>query len=126
MNLKKGQYVAFMTNQPAAHLNEMFGYNDLGPDNFEKMEEVGRIKTLIDESTFLINTGGFYCVVDTKDILRVVPIEDALSRRVRTRRTDLLSGTQCAFLSGSALWEYCPGKVRECCARGDEPTFSRR
>ena len=31
MNLKKGQYVVFMTNQPAAHLNEMFGYNDLGP-----------------------------------------------------------------------------------------------
>ena len=29
--LKKGQFVAFLTNQPAAHLNEMFGYNDLGP-----------------------------------------------------------------------------------------------
>ena len=27
--LKKGQFVAFLTNQPAAHLNEMFGYNDL-------------------------------------------------------------------------------------------------
>ena len=74
--LKKGQYVAFLTNQPAAHLNEMFGYNNLGPDDFEKAEEIGVIKTVIDDCTYLINTGGFYCVVDKKDILRVVPIED--------------------------------------------------
>ena len=74
--LKKGQFVAFLTNQPAAHLNEMFGYNDLGPDDFEKAEEIGVIKTVIDDCTYLVNTGGFICVVDTKDILRVVPIED--------------------------------------------------
>jgi len=76
MNLKKGQHVAFMTNQPAVHLNEMFGYNDLDPDDFEKTEEIGLIKTVIDDSTYLISTGGFYCVVDSKDILRFIPIED--------------------------------------------------
>jgi len=74
--LKKGQFVAFLTNQPAAHLNEMFGYNDLDPDDFEKTEEIGLIKTVIDDSTYLINAGGFYCVVDSKDILRFIPIED--------------------------------------------------
>ena len=26
---KKGDYVAFLSNKPIAHLNEMFGYNDL-------------------------------------------------------------------------------------------------
>ena len=57
--LKKGQFVAFLTNQPAAHLNEMFGYNDLGPDDFEKAEEIGVIKTVIDDCTYLVNTGGY-------------------------------------------------------------------
>ena len=54
----------------------MFGYNDLDHDDFEKTEEIGLIKTVIDDSTYLINAGGFYCVVDSKDILRFIPIED--------------------------------------------------
>jgi hypothetical protein len=117
MNLKKGQYVVFMTNQPAAHLNEMFGYNDLGPDNFEKMEEVGRIKTVIDESTFLINTGGFYCVVDTKDVLRVVQIEDVSQEELELEEPIYYQAPNVHSCqetpSGNTVQEKCENAARE-------------
>ena len=35
---KKDGYIAFLTNEPQVHFNEMFGYNDLTVtvDDFEK------------------------------------------------------------------------------------------
>lgn len=44
---KKGDYVAFLSNKPIAHVNRMFGYNDLTIDDFEKTEHIGFIKSVI-------------------------------------------------------------------------------
>ena len=115
--LKKGQFVAFLTNQPAAHLNEMFGYNDLGPDDFEKAEEIGVIKTVIDDCTYLVNTGGFICVVDTKDILRVVPIEDVPQEELEVEEPDYYQAPNVYFCqgvpSGNTSSEKCENAARE-------------
>lgn len=51
---KKGNYIAFMTKQPEVHLNEMFGYNDLTEDDFEKTEYIGFILSVIDDKTYLV------------------------------------------------------------------------
>lgn len=115
--LKKGQFVAFLTNQPAAHLNEMFGYNDLGPDDFEKAEEIGVIKTVIDDCTYLVNTGGFICVVDTKDILRVVPIEDVSQEELEFEEPIYYQAPNVYSCqetsSGNTIQEKCKNAARE-------------
>ena len=115
--LKKGQFVAFLTNQPAAHLNEMFGYNDLGPDDFEKAEEIGVVKTVIDDCTYLVNTGGFICVVDTKDILRVVPIEDVPQEELELEESIYYQAPNvysCQEISsGNTIQEKCENAARE-------------
>ena len=49
---KKDDYMAFMTKKPHAHLNEMFGHNDLTEDDFEKEEYKGSIVSVIDESHY--------------------------------------------------------------------------
>lgn len=117
MNMKKGQYVAFMTNQPIVHLNEMFGYNDLEPDDFEKTEEIGVIKSVIDDSTYLIITGGFYCVVDTKDILRVVPIEEVAQEELEQEEPiyyQALNVYTCQETpSGNTIQEKCENAAKE-------------
>ena len=76
---KKGDYVAFLSNKPIAHLNEMFGYNDLTEDDFEKTEHIGLIKSVISNGeAFLLFTvrpiEGFRCTVGKEDILRTVDI----------------------------------------------------
>ncbi len=75
-----GTYIAFMTNQPTAHVNEMFGSNDLPEDEFEKTEHVGFVKSVIDEHTYLVMTvrpvEGFRCVIEDNDILRIVDYDE--------------------------------------------------
>jgi len=72
----KGDYIKIMTNKPVFHLNEMFGYNDLQESDFEKTEYTAFIKSVIDESTYLVFTvspkKGFRCIVDIADIIRLV------------------------------------------------------
>lgn len=72
----KGDYVEFLTNQPDVHLNEMFGYNNLEPDDFEKKKHIGFIRSVIDNETYLTTTirpiEGFNCIVSKDDVLRIV------------------------------------------------------
>ena len=89
MMYKKDNYIAFMTNEPQAHYNEMFGYNDLTPEDFEKTEHIGFIKTVIDEKTYLVVIVrpilGFRCIINEEDILRSVNV-DELSDEERSHR----------------------------------------
>ena len=75
---KKDGYIAFLTNEPQVHFNEMFGYNDLTADDFEKTEHIGFIKSVIDEENYLVVIVrpilGFRCVVNEGDILRSVDV----------------------------------------------------
>ena len=77
---KKDCYIAFMTNEPQVHFNEMFGYNDLTADDFEKTEHIGFIKSVIDEETYLVVIVrpilGFRCVVNEGDILRSFDVDE--------------------------------------------------
>lgn len=73
---KKGSYVSFMTKDPEFHLNEMFGYNDLTEEDFEKTEHLGFIMSVIDDKTYVVVTVRplecFHCIVDDTDILHLV------------------------------------------------------
>ena len=87
---KKGDYVAFLSNKPIAHLNEMFGYNDLTEDDFEKTEHIGFIKSVIGNGeAFLLFTvrpvEGFRCTAKKENILRAVDISE-LTEQERNRR----------------------------------------
>ena len=77
---KKGTYIAFMTNKPIVHLNEMFGHNDLADDEFEKVEYVGFIKSVIGDDAYLVFTvrpcSGFRCTVPASDVLHAVDVND--------------------------------------------------
>lgn len=77
---KKDCYIAFMTNEPQVHFNEMFGYNDLTADDFEKSEHIGFIKSVIDEENYLVVIVrpilGFRCVVNEGDILRSFDVDE--------------------------------------------------
>lgn len=76
MMYKKDSYIAFMTNEPQVHFNEMFGHNDLTEDDFEKAEHIGFVKTVIDERNYLVVIVrpilGFRCVINEDDIIRSV------------------------------------------------------
>ena len=77
---KKDDYILFMTNEPQVHFNEMFGYNDLTADDFEKTEHTGFIKSVIDEENYLVVIVrpilGFRCVVNEGDILRSFDVDE--------------------------------------------------
>lgn len=77
---KKDGYIAFLTNEPQVHFNEMFGYNDLTADDFEKTEHIGFIKSVIDEENYLVVIVrpilGFRCVVNEGDILRSFDVDE--------------------------------------------------
>lgn len=66
---KKGDYVEFLTQQPEAHAQEMFGLGQVPLDEIEEECHVGRIKSVIgDGKSYLIISlkpmAGFYCVED--------------------------------------------------------------
>ena len=81
---KKDDYIAFMTKQPHVHVNEMFGYNSLTEDDFEKKEYKGIILDVVDFDgpglkVYTVKTlsplDGFICLfIGEEDILRKVEL----------------------------------------------------
>ena len=47
MAYKKNDIIRFMTNQPRVHALEMFGHCEFNPDEIEKEEYIGRIKSVV-------------------------------------------------------------------------------
>ena len=113
---KKGDYyVAFLSNKPIAHLNDMFGYNDLTADDFEKTEHIGFIKSVIgDGEAFLLFTvrpvEGFRCTAGKEDILRAVDISE-LTEQERNRREREMFTPPTVYLNTEAL----EGSLEEKC-----------
>ena len=72
--------VACKTNQPQVHLLEMFGHEPFNPNDIEAKEYIGRIKTVISESEYLITTisplQGFVCLVNLDEIVRKVDVAE--------------------------------------------------
>ena len=107
MNSKynKGDYIKIMTNQPAFHLNEMFGYNDLEESDFEKSEHTAFIKSVIDERTYLVMTvhpsKGFRCIVDMADIMGLVLKSELTQKELDVKELD-------DFIAPNV---YCPAIV---------------
>jgi len=68
--------IAFRTNQPQAHVMEMFGHQPLDPNDIEKEEYVGWIKTVISDMEYLVATisplSNFVCLINSEDIVRRV------------------------------------------------------
>ena len=134
---KKDDYILFMTNEPQVHFNEMFGYNDLTVDDFEKTEHIGFIKTVIDEETYLVVIVrpilGFRCIVNKGDILRSVCV-DELSDEEKNHREDKEFLAPNVFLRNSApegktLDEKCVNCAKEAVANlfpEEEIAWARR
>ena len=68
--------IAFRTNQPQAHVMEMFGHQPFDPNDIEKEEYVGWIKTVISDMEYLVATisplSNFVCLINSEDIVRRV------------------------------------------------------
>ena len=68
--------IAFRTNQPQAHVMEMFGHQPFDPNDIEKEEYVGWIKTVISDKEYLVATisplSNFVCLINSEDIVRRV------------------------------------------------------
>lgn len=85
---KQGDHIAFMTKQPQVHLNEMFGYNNLTEDDFEKSEYKGIITDVTDTGYFKIYfvktlspLAGFFCMTTEDEILRQVDLSEIEEER---------------------------------------------
>ena len=69
--------IAFRTNQPQAHVMEMFGHQPFDPNDIEKEEYVGWIKTVISDKEYLIyGEAPITSVTDTLGI--TLPWDDRL------------------------------------------------
>lgn len=121
---KKGDYVAFLSNKPIAHLNEMFGYNNLTEDDFEKTEHIGFIKSVISNGeAFLLFTvrpiEGFRCIARKEDILRAVDINELTEQEKNYRECKVFTPPtvyiNTEMLEGS-LEEKCEYLVRKAMA----------
>lgn len=74
----KGDYVEYMTRQPEVHVEEMFGYGQVPPEEINEERHIGRIKSVIgDGEAYLIISlhplEGFLCVENSDKILRRLP-----------------------------------------------------
>ena len=121
---KKGDYVAFLSNKPIAHVNRMFGYNDLTIDDFEKTEHIGFIKSVIGNGeAFLLFTvrpvEGFRCTARKEDILRAVDINELTEQEKNYRECKVFTPPtvyiNAEVLEGS-LKEKCEYLVRKAMA----------
>ena len=68
--------IAFRTNQPQTHVMEMLGHQPFDPNDIEKEEYVGWIKTVISDKEYLVATisplSNFVCLINSEDIVRRV------------------------------------------------------
>ena len=68
--------IAFKTNQPQTHFMEMLGHQPFDPNDIEKEEYVGWIKTVISDMEYLVATisplSNFVCLINSEDIVRRV------------------------------------------------------
>lgn len=72
---RKGDYVEYMTRQPEVHVEEMFGYGQVPPEEINEERHIGRIKSVIGagEAYLIISLQpieGFFCVENSDKILR--------------------------------------------------------
>ena len=74
MAYKKNDIIRFMTNQPGVHAMEMFGHCEFNPDEIEKEEYIGRIKSVVaNGASYVVSTispsSSFNCVADAEEVL---------------------------------------------------------
>ena len=85
-NFKYKDIVAFTSNQPNVHIQEMFGHEPFDPNDIQAEEYIGWIKTVISENEYLIATisplADFVCLANSGDIIRKVE-EDELTEDQR-------------------------------------------
>lgn len=72
---RKGDYVEYMTRQPEVHVEEMFGFGQVPPEEINEERHIGRIKSVIGagEAYLIISLQpieGFFCVENSDKILR--------------------------------------------------------
>lgn len=91
--LKAGDIIAFRTNQPQAHLLEMFGHVSYNPNDIEKEEYIGQIRDICAEMGFFTISSisplqGFLCVASCDDYIRKVDISELTEEQRKLVRVD--------------------------------------
>ena len=74
MAYKKNDIIRFMTNQPGVHALEMFGHCEFNPDEIEKEEYIGRIKSVVaNGASYVVSTisprSSSICIADAEEVL---------------------------------------------------------
>ena len=100
--------IAFRTNQPQAHVMEMFGDQPFDPNDIEKEEYIGWIKTVISYREYLVATisplSNFVCLVNSEDIVRRVEASE-LTEEQREGIHEFYMAPNVYMNSGRASWE---------------------
>ena len=100
--------IAFRTNQPQAHVMEMFGDQPFDPNDIEKDEYIGWIKTVISYREYLVATisplSNFVCLVNSEDIVRRVEASE-LTEEQREGIHEFYMAPNVYMNSGGASWE---------------------
>ena len=130
MSYKKNDILIFMTNEPQAHVCEMFGYGTtLKKEEIEKEPYYGFVKSVISakEGIYLMQTlkprEGCICVTETADIIRLVD-KNELSEEERERKTrkcmeapNVYMPANNADYSALTEQEHCVALVKEAMQR---------
>lgn len=79
--LKINSVIRFKTRDPQIHLMEMFGHCEFTPDDIEREEYVGRVKSVINGGeSYLMDTisplKGFICICNAEDVVREVELSE--------------------------------------------------
>lgn len=108
MIYKKNDIVRFVSNQPSAHVIEMFGhYQGLKPEDAKAQEYLGRVKSVIGNGhAYVVSTisdlRGFICILSPDEITGLVDVSELTSEE----KTEYES--RCAHLEAPNVYDNNP------------------
>ena len=88
MAYKKNDIIRFMTNQPGVHALEMFGHCEFNPDEIEKEEYIGRIKSVVaNGASYVVSTisprSSSICIADAEEVLGQLQESDLTAEQLK-------------------------------------------
>ena len=109
---RKNDILRFMTSDPAAHVVRMFPYGDVKPEEVEKEEYIGRVKSVIaDGKSYIISSiaplKGFICITDAEDILGKMEEKDLTEEQRKEYHS------RCEHLEAPNVYDNDPSSLDE-------------
>ena len=111
MKYKKNDIVRFVSNQPSAHVIEMFGhYQGLKPEDATAQEYLGRVKSVIGNGrAYVVSTisdlRGFICILNPDEIVGLVDVSELTSEEKE------VYDSRCAHLEAPNVYDNDPSDL---------------